>query len=72
MTPPASPLAAPLNEVVGKPTYLCHCLKVTPDQVRDIVDFHGCGSVDEVTNACGAGGGCTACHRKIRAMLGGR
>jgi bacterioferritin-associated ferredoxin len=72
MTPPAAPLAAPANELGTKPTYLCHCLKVTPDQVRHAVDFHGCSSVEEVTNTCGAGGGCTACHRRIRAYLAGQ
>lgn len=71
MTPPASPVAEALNQVSARPRYLCHCLKVSHDQVRHAVDFHGCESVDEVTSACGAGGGCTACHRRIRSMLGG-
>lgn len=72
MTPPAAPLASPLHEVSARPRYLCHCLKITQDQVEDAVEFHGCDSVEDVTNCCGAGGGCTACHRRIRAVLGGR
>ena len=72
MTPPAAPLTAPLTEAAARSAYLCHCLKVTPDEVRDAIDFAGCGSVDEVTSHCGAGGGCTACHRKIRALIAGR
>jgi bacterioferritin-associated ferredoxin len=72
MTPPAAPFAATLDEVSAKPRYLCHCLKVTADQVQDAVAFHGCESVAEVTGVCGAGGGCTACHRRIRAALNGR
>ena len=72
MTPPAAPLGEALCQVTAPSRYLCHCLKVTQDQVRDAVGFHGCDSVEEVTACCGAGGGCTACHRRIRAVLGGR
>ena len=70
MTPPAAALSAPAT--AARPAYLCHCLKVTADQVQDAVAFAGCESVAEVTDRCGAGGGCTACHRRIRALLGGR
>jgi NAD(P)H-nitrite reductase large subunit len=52
--------------------YLCHCLKVSHDQVREAIAFHGCETVDDVTNVCSAGGGCTACHHKIRAYLSRR
>jgi bacterioferritin-associated ferredoxin len=72
MTPATASLTAPVDESVARATYLCHCLKVTHDEVRDAVEFHGCESVEEVTAVCGAGGGCTACHRKIRAILGTR
>lgn len=71
MTPPAAPLNGTGIEA-SQATYLCHCLKVSHDQVRDAVTFRGCETVEEVTNVCAAGGGCTACHRKIRAYLARR
>ena len=68
MTPPAAPLNGTGIEA-SQATYLCHCLKVSHDQVRDAVGFHGCETVEDVTSVCSAGGGCTACLRKIRAYL---
>lgn len=71
--PPADLLVAPSAEPATlQCAILCHCLKVTHGEVTAAIDLHGCESVDQVTNACGAGGGCTACHRKIRALLAQR
>lgn len=60
------------QEASIRPKYLCHCIKVTHSEVRETVELYGCESVEQVTNCCGAGGGCTACHRKIRAFLSAR
>ncbi|MGC1273272.1 MAG: (2Fe-2S)-binding protein [Planctomycetaceae bacterium] len=74
MTPPPADLlvAPPAETATLQCATLCHCLKVTRGEVADAIDLHGCESVEHVTNACGAGGGCTACHRKIRALLARR
>jgi bacterioferritin-associated ferredoxin len=48
---------------------MCHCLGVDADEIRDAIEQHDLSSVRGVTNACGAGGGCTACHRHIKRML---
>jgi NAD(P)H-nitrite reductase large subunit len=71
--PPADLLAAPPAETAASAaTMLCHCLKLTRGEVADAIDLHACESVEQVTNSCGAGGGCTACHRRIRALLNAR
>jgi len=49
--------------------YLCHCLEVTHAQVEDLSKAGLCQSLDEVRQITAAGSGCTACHRRIIAML---
>ena len=70
MTPPAVAVDAP--SILAKPVYLCHCLKVSHDEVQEAILLNGCETVDDVTNSCGAGGGCTGCHRRIREYLAQR
>jgi len=48
---------------------VCHCLRVEEEEIRDAIDDAGCQTVRQVTAACGAGGGCTACHRHIKRYL---
>lgn len=48
---------------------LCHCLQVKESTVADSVAIHGAGCVKEVIRACGAGGGCNACHAKIKSLI---
>jgi NAD(P)H-nitrite reductase large subunit len=68
--PPADLIAAPSAETTARQaSVLCHCLKISHGEVSEAIELHGCDSIEHVTNACGAGGGCTACHRRIRALL---
>lgn len=48
---------------------LCHCLGVSHAEVRETIEQHDLVSVRGVTQACGAGGGCTACHRHLKRLL---
>lgn len=56
---------APTNRV--RP--LCHCLRVMEADVRETIIACELSTVREVTRACGAGGGCMACHRHIKRLL---
>ncbi|MBI1348478.1 hypothetical protein GC163_19565 [bacterium] len=47
----------------------CHCLGVTAEEIREEIAAQDLTSVRQVTKACGAGGGCTACHRHIKRFL---
>ena len=58
----ASPVASPARPV-------CHCLRVEEEEIRDAIDDGGLQTVRQVTASCGAGGGCTACHRHIKRYL---
>lgn len=48
---------------------LCHCLRVSYDTVRQSIQEQNLSTVRSVTQACGAGGGCTACHRHIKRLI---
>ncbi len=52
-----------------QPQYLCRCLRVTEGEVREAVAVSNAETVRGVTQACGAGGGCMACHRHIKRVL---
>lgn len=48
---------------------VCHCLQVRASRVADCVELYGLDTVPEIKAHCGAGGGCTACHRRIRDLI---
>ncbi|MFV0445052.1 MAG: bacterioferritin-associated ferredoxin [Planctomycetaceae bacterium] len=51
---------------------ICQCLQVRESQVAECIDTYGLASVPEVKGHCGAGGGCNACHRRIRQLIQAR
>lgn len=48
---------------------VCHCLQVRESQVSDCIETLGLETVPDIKSHCGAGGGCTACHRRIRDLI---
>lgn len=48
---------------------VCRCLQVRESQLQDCATIYGMTTLQEVRQHCGAGGGCNACHRKIRDFL---
>lgn len=48
---------------------VCHCLRVEEHEIRDVIEDGELHTVRQVTASCGAGGGCTACHRHIKRFL---
>jgi bacterioferritin-associated ferredoxin len=51
---------------------VCHCFQVSEVAIRQTIDMLGAESVGEVTQHTGAGGGCSACHCRIRRMIDGK
>lgn len=51
---------------------ICHCLRVKESEVVDAIAVTGAETVREVSRHTGAGSGCTACHCRIRELLGCR
>lgn len=50
-------------------TIVCHCLQVSESTLADAIAICGASTVKEVCRETGAGGGCTACHARLREML---
>jgi bacterioferritin-associated ferredoxin len=50
-------------------TIICRCLQISEGTVADAIAICGLSSVKEVCRETGAGGGCTACHARLREML---
>lgn len=51
---------------------LCRCLQVTESAVVDAIAVSSLSSVKEICCETGAGGGCTACHPRLRELLSQR
>jgi bacterioferritin-associated ferredoxin len=49
--------------------YVCICRAVTEKRVQAIIDKGDATTVDEVTQACGAGGDCGGCIGTIEEMI---
>ncbi len=49
--------------------FLCHCLGVTEDEVRDAHVECPFRDLDEVRRRTGAGDGCTACRSRVERFL---
>lgn len=60
---------SPANHCANTPRPMCHCLGIPDQVVRDSIAEQDLATVRGVTKACGAGGGCTSCHRHIKRML---
>jgi len=50
---------------------VCHCFDVSESILKQTIDEHGAGSVDELSEQTGAGCGCRACHCRLRRILDG-
>ena len=48
---------------------ICHCLQIRESTLVDAVDSRQMMTVNDIVRETGAGGGCTACHRRLRRFL---
>jgi bacterioferritin-associated ferredoxin len=48
--------------------YVCLCLGITAEAVRDAID-DGASTSRQVAKACGAGSQCGRCRRTVRAII---
>ncbi len=58
-----------LQSVSPEPDYLCRCYRVTAKTVEDAIRAAGLKTVEEVTKATGAAGGCSSCYDDVQAVL---
>ena len=48
---------------------VCQCFGVTDEKIKRVVRENNLTTVEQVTNYCKAGGGCTSCHSKIEELI---
>jgi len=48
---------------------ICKCLQVTEETIRSAIASGNLQTVEEVTRACKAGGGCHSCHILIQLFI---
>jgi bacterioferritin-associated ferredoxin len=58
-----------MNQVQSSARAVCHCLQVTEEMLLDALHTFDLRNLKEVRERTGAGDGCTACHRQLRAYL---
>ncbi len=49
---------------------VCHCLQVAESTVREAAAVCPFRTLAEIGRETGAGTGCTACHRRLRRLMG--
>jgi bacterioferritin-associated ferredoxin len=49
---------------------VCHCLQVTEETILHALAVFELRTLKDVRQHTGAGDGCTACHRRLRHLLG--
>jgi NifU-like protein len=62
-------LAQTHSQTDGNESIVCHCLEISESTVADAIAVCGLSSVREICRETGAGGGCTACHARLKALL---
>ncbi len=60
------------HAAVATDRVICHCLQVKESQIVDAIAVTGAEALRDVIHHTGAGAGCTACHCRIRELLGCR
>jgi len=50
------------NSAIENDDTICQCLQVSESTIRSCIESHNLTTIEEVTQACEAGGGCHSCH----------
>jgi NAD(P)H-nitrite reductase large subunit len=53
------------------PDLVCRCYFVTETEISGLVKEKNLTAIDQVTEACSAGGGCGGCRPEIADIIGG-
>jgi NifU-like protein len=61
--------AAQIEEWAGEKALICTCFGVSEETVEQVIETESAETVEEVTAACNAGGGCGSCRFLIREMI---
>ncbi|MEE8260295.1 MAG: (2Fe-2S)-binding protein [Nitrospinaceae bacterium] len=48
---------------------ICQCFQVSDETIRSHIKNENLKEIEQVTEACGAGGGCQSCHMLIQLFI---
>ena len=49
--------------------YICQCFQVTDETIKTVIREGNLTTIEQITEACGAGGGCQSCHMLLDLFL---
>jgi NifU-like protein len=58
-----------LEEWIGEEALICTCFGVSEKMIERVIHTGSLHTIEQVTGACNAGGGCTSCHPLIEDIL---
>ncbi len=58
-----------IEEFTGEKALICTCFGVSEDTIENLIIEKSLATTEEVTDACGAGGGCGSCQPLIQEIL---
>ena len=57
------------DEWTGEEALICTCFGVSEKSIEQVIRAHSLHTIEQVTRACNAGGGCHSCHPLIEDIL---
>ncbi len=61
--------ARQIEEFTGEKALICTCFGVSEETIENLIKENSLETVEEVTDACNAGGGCGSCQPLIQELL---
>lgn len=61
--------AAKAKEFAGEAALICSCFGISEDTIENLIREKSLSAVEQVTEICGAGGGCGSCQPLIQELI---
>lgn len=61
--------ALQIEEFAGEKALICTCFGISEETIESLIDKESLATVEEVTDACSAGGGCGSCQPLIQEII---
>ena len=58
-----------IEEFTGEKALICTCFSVSEETIENLINQNSLATIEDVTNACHAGGGCGSCQPLIQEII---
>lgn len=58
-----------IEEFTGEKALICTCFNVSEERIENLVKQNSLATIEDITNACNAGGGCGSCQPLIQEII---